>query len=98
MTMTPHIWPSEVIPGIGVSQVPLILAWALTIHKSQGSTLDIAEIDAGSGIFECGQTYVALSRVKSLEGLYLSSFDASKVRISKKVQEFYLQLQTEEKM
>jgi ATP-dependent DNA helicase PIF1 len=95
MTMTPHIWPSEVIPGIGVSQVPLILAWALTIHKSQGSTLDIAEIDAGSGIFECGQTYVALSRVKSLEGLYLSSFDASKVRISKKVQDFYLRLQNE---
>jgi ATP-dependent DNA helicase PIF1 len=98
MTMSPHIWPSELIPGIGVSQVPLILAWALTIHKSQGSTLDIAEIDAGSGIFECGQTYVALSRVKSLEGLYLSSFDASKVRISKKVQDFYSQLQTQEKV
>ena len=95
MTMSPHIWPSELIPGIGVSQVPLILAWALTIHKSQGSTLDIAEIDAGSGIFECGQTYVALSRVKSLEGLYLSSFDASKVRISKKVQDFYSHLQNE---
>jgi ATP-dependent DNA helicase PIF1 len=92
MTMSYHVWPSELIPGIGVSQVPLILAWALTIHKSQGSTLDIAEIDAGSGIFECGQTYVALSRVKSLEGLYLSSFDASKVRISKKVQEFYKRL------
>ena len=92
MTMSPHIWPSELIPGIGVSQVPLILAWALTIHKSQGSTLDIAEIDAGSGIFECGQTYVALSRVKSLEGLYLSSFDASKVRISKKVQDFYKEI------
>lgn len=89
MTMSPHIWPSELIPGIGVSQVPLILAWALTIHKAQGSTLDIAEVDAGSGIFECGQTYVALSRVKSLEGLYLSSFDAKRVRINKKVQEFY---------
>jgi len=72
-----------------VSQVPLILAWALTIHKAQGSTLDIAEVDAGSGIFECGQTYVALSRVKSLEGLYLTSFDAKRVRINKKVQEFY---------
>jgi ATP-dependent DNA helicase PIF1 len=98
MTMSPHIWPSELIPGIGVSQVPLILAWALTIHKSQGSTLDIAEIDAGSGIFECGQTYVALSRVKSLEGLYLSSFDASKVRISKKVQDFYSQIQKEDNL
>jgi ATP-dependent DNA helicase PIF1 len=89
MTMSYHVWPSELIPGIGVSQVPLILAWALTIHKAQGSTLDVAEVDAGSGIFECGQTYVALSRVKSLEGLYLSSFDAKRVRINKKVQEFY---------
>ena len=96
MTMSPHIWPSELIPGIGVSQVPLILAWALTIHKAQGSTLDIAEVDAGSGIFECGQTYVALSRVKSLEGLYLSSFDAKRVRINKKVQEFYEVLEKEE--
>jgi ATP-dependent exoDNAse (exonuclease V) alpha subunit len=76
--------------------VPLSLAWALTIHKSQGSTLDVAEIDAGSGIFECGQTYVALSRVKSLEGLYLQSFDVKKVRINKKVQEFYEILKTEE--
>lgn len=97
MTMSPHIWPSELIPGIGVSQVPLILAWALTIHKAQGSTLDIAEVDAGSGIFECGQTYVALSRVKSLEGLYLSSFDAKRVRINKKVQEFYEVLEKEVK-
>ena len=96
MTMNPHMWPSELIPGIGVSQVPLILAWALTIHKAQGSTLDIAEVDAGSGIFECGQTYVALSRVKSLEGLYLSSFDAKRVRINKKVQEFYEILEQED--
>jgi ATP-dependent DNA helicase PIF1 len=92
MTMNYHMWPSENIPGIGVSQIPLILAWALTIHKSQGATLDIAEVDAGSNIFECGQTYVALSRVKSLEGLYLSSFDASKIKINRKVQEFYQNL------
>lgn len=89
MIMTYHIWPSDKIPGIGVSQVPLILSWALTIHKSQGATLDAAEIDVGSGIFECGQTYVALSRVKSLEGLYLTSFDAKRIRINKKVKEFY---------
>ena len=72
-----------------MSQLPLILAWALTIHKAQGATLDVAEIDAGSNIFECGQTYVALSRVKSLEGLYLTSYDPKKIRINKKVQEFY---------
>ena len=89
MIMTRNIWQSDKIPGIGVSQVPLILAWALTIHKSQGATLDAAEIDVGSGIFECGQTYVALSRVKSLDGLYLTSFDASKIRINRKVKEFY---------
>lgn len=87
--MNYHIWPSENIPGVGVSQLPLILAWALTIHKAQGATLEVAEIDAGSSIFECGQTYVALSRVKSLEGLYLTSYDTTKIRINKKVQEFY---------
>jgi len=92
MTMSYHVWGSENIPGIGVSQIPLMLAWALTIHKAQGSTLDIAEVDAGSNIFECGQTYVALSRVKSLEGLYLSSFDASKIKINKKVKTFYAEL------
>jgi ATP-dependent DNA helicase PIF1 len=91
-----HIWPSENIPGIGVSQLPLILAWALTIHKAQGATLDIAEVDAGSGIFECGQTYVALSRVKSLEGLYLTSFDASRIKINRRVQEFYDSLSKKE--
>ena len=94
MTMNRHIWTSDKIPGIGVSQIPLILAWALTIHKSQGSTLDVAEIDVGSGIFECGQTYVALSRVKSLEGLYLKSFDVSKIKINKKVKDFYESLTT----
>jgi len=90
--MTRHNWISDKIPGIGVSQVPIILAWALTIHKSQGATMDAAEIDVGSEIFECGQTYVALSRVKSLDGLYLTSFDASKICINKKVKEFYERL------
>ena len=94
MVMTRNVWASDKIPGIGVSQVPIILAWALTIHKSQGATLDTAEIDVGSGIFECGQTYVALSRVKSLDGLYLTSFDASKIRINKKVKVFYEELTT----
>ncbi len=87
-----HTWSSENIPGVGVSQIPLILAWALTIHKAQGATMDCAEIDAGSSIFECGQTYVALSRVKNIDGLFLTSFDAKRVRINKKVQDFYASL------
>jgi ATP-dependent DNA helicase PIF1 len=94
MNMEKHVWKSDRIPGVGVSQIPLILAWALTIHKSQGSTLDVAEIDVGSGIFECGQTYVALSRVKSLDGLFLKSFDVSKIKINKKVKDFYESLTT----
>jgi len=89
MVMTRHSWVSENIPGICVSQVPLILSWALTIHKSQGASLDAAEIDVGSGIFECGQTYVALSRVRSLNGLYLTSYDHKRIKINKKVKDFY---------
>jgi len=89
MVMAYHTWSSETIPGVGVAQVPLILAWALTIHKSQGATMDCAEIDIGNSIFECGQTYVALSRIKSLEGLYLTSFEPTKIRINKKVRDFY---------
>jgi len=92
MNMSYHVWPSETIPGVGVSQLPLILAWALTIHKAQGATLELAEVDVGAEIFECGQSYVALSRVKSLDGLYLSAYDAKRIRINKKVQEFYQML------
>lgn len=76
-------------PCISFSQIPLKQAWGLTIHSSQGATLDMAEIDIGSGIFAVGQTYVAISRVKSLEGLYLSGYDPSKIKVSKKVIDFY---------
>lgn len=55
------------------TQYPLRLAWALTIHKSQGLTFNNAIIDMGRGAFSGGQTYVALSRCRSLEGLTLRS-------------------------
>ena len=87
-----HVWASETIPDVGVKQMPLIYAWAITIHKSQGVSLDMAQIDVGTNIFESGQTYVALSRVKSLNGLYLTDLNPQKIRVEKKVQEFYTSL------
>ena len=87
-----HVWNSETHARLGIKQIPLIYAWAITIHKAQGVSLDMAQIDAGSNIFECGQTYVALSRIKSLEGLYLTAFNPQKIKVNKKVQEFYTAL------
>ena len=89
MVINYHTWVSDNIPGIGVSQIPLILSWAITIHKSQGATLDRCIIDIGDGVFEAGQSYVALSRVKSLEGLSISSYDVSKILVNKRVKLFY---------
>lgn len=87
--ISPHYWQSEEYPTLAVGQYPLCLAWALTIHKIQGATLNMAEIDIGRSIFEYGQTYVALSRIQSLNGLYLSAFEPGKIRANPKVCEFY---------
>lgn len=89
MTLDYHVWQSEKYPTISIRQYPLILAWALTIHKIQGTTLQMAEMDIGRDVFAYGQTYVALSRIRSLEGLYLSCFDPKKVKANPKVKEFY---------
>lgn len=70
-------------------QVPLIIAYAQTIHKCQGASLDLAVMDLGDNVFEYGQAYTALSRVRNLNGLYLEAFDPDKVICHPDVIEFY---------
>lgn len=67
-----------------ITQVPLRLAWAITIHKSQGMTLDAAEIDLGDA-FEPGMGYVALSRVRSLNGLKLMNLNDIALSVHPKI-------------
>jgi ATP-dependent DNA helicase PIF1 len=69
-----------------ITQIPLRLAWAITIHKSQGMTLDAAEIDLGDA-FEPGMGYVALSRVRSLNGLKLMNLNEMALKVHPKILE-----------
>lgn len=67
-----------------INQVPLRLAWAMTVHKSQGLSLDAAIMDL-SRVFEFGQGYVALSRVRRLDGLYLLGLNEQALRVHPKI-------------
>lgn len=90
----PEEWKSELPNGeiqAKRSQIPLILAWALSIHKAQGQTLERVKVDLGR-VFEKGQAYVALSRATTQQGLQVTRFDARKVMVHPKVVTFYDQL------
>lgn len=90
ITVVPHVWEIDVDNiTYKLTQYPLKLAWAVTIHKSQGLSLDCVRTSIGHRIFEYGQAYVALSRVRSLEGLYLEDFMPSKIRANPLVKLFY---------
>jgi ATP-dependent exoDNAse (exonuclease V) alpha subunit len=75
-----------------VEQVPLKLAYAVSIHKSQGQTFDNAYIDC-SRVFTHGQVYVALSRVKSLAGVFVTGFEANRSRCEQTMVDWYIELE-----
>ena len=87
-----HEWTVEGYDKVSRNQIPLILAYAITTHKSQGATLESAYIDIGRSVFEYGQAYVALSRVKSINALYLHDYDRKAIRAHPKVIEYYSSL------
>jgi hypothetical protein len=87
VTMMPDTW--ELRDGekkrASISQIPLRLAWAITVHKSQGMTLDAAKIDLRKAFVE-GMGYVALSRVKNLRSLYLTGINRMALQVSEDAQ------------
>ena len=76
---------------LNVTQLPLKVAYAISIHKSQGASLDYAEIDLES-VFEYGQAYVGLSRIKTIEGLSIKSIDYDRIVAHPDAVEFYSQI------
>ena len=96
LTITPDCWEissynhdsGELEILATMTQIPLALSWAITIHKSQGMTLDKAECDL-KNVFTDGQVYVALSRVRTLDGLFIKSFDINRIKVNKRIVEFY---------
>lgn len=92
--MCPETWDIEdeyETPLVSRTQIPLMLAWAISIHKSQGQTLTKAKVDLRR-VFEKGQAYVALSRVTSRQGLQVLNFIPSKVMTHLSVTDFYQSL------
>lgn len=71
------------------TQYPIILGYATTIHKAQGMNIDCVRMDLGSRIFSSGQTYTAISRCRTLEGLSIIEIDWEQVHADKRVKEFY---------
>jgi ATP-dependent DNA helicase PIF1 len=94
----PEDWKVELPTGevqASRKQLPLILAWALSIHKAQGQTLERVKVDLGK-VFEKGQAYVALSRATTQEGLQVLNFKKGSVMAHPRVVDFYNKLYSAE--
>jgi ATP-dependent DNA helicase PIF1 len=89
VVIEPYTLVCEEDENIMTTFMPLKLAYAISIHKSQGMTLDAVEIDLGDKIFEYGQAYTALSRARNLSTVRLLSVKASSFKTHPKVKEFY---------
>jgi ATP-dependent DNA helicase PIF1 len=94
-TIGPHTWLTHDELG-ALTQIPLIIAFAQSVHKSQGAEFDCAIMDIGENIFEFNQIYVALSRIRTLEGIYLLAFDPESIRAHPDALEFYSEYVNEE--
>lgn len=94
-----HTWKTEDGDKViaEVTQLPLRLAWAITIHKSQGMSLDAAEIDLSKS-FEPGMGYVALSRVRSIDGLYIKGINNMAMVVNPQIIELDVRLRTKSAM
>lgn len=91
MLVMPESWAIQTQEGDILAsrvQIPLMLAWALSIHKAQGQTLQYLSVNL-ERIFETGQAYVAISRATSIDGLQLMRFNRNKVRVNPRVRDFY---------
>jgi ATP-dependent DNA helicase PIF1 len=85
--------PNEDVGVVSLKALPLVLAWAITIHKSQAITLEQGYVDIGRKIFMPSQAYVALSRFKRLEDVSLIDFDPASIRVEPEVVEYYNQME-----
>lgn len=93
--MLPERFPVDVPgakTGLERNQLPLMLCWALSIHKAQGQTIQRLKVDLRN-IFEAGQVYVALSRAVSKDKLQVLNFNPKRIRANEKVKEFYRNLE-----